>query len=111
MTDIEGNKQKTIVPVQIPVMEVFCSECLPSVVTHLLIPMQVGAVPGGSFEFIAANGKTILVSVPPDAVPGGFIDVCIDDDDDGKRKKSITTLHILPSHDTQLSQMKILSYV
>lgn len=60
MTDIEGNKQKTIVPVQIP----------------------VGAVPGGSFEFIAANGKTILVSVPPDAVPGGFIDVCIDDDDD-----------------------------
>ena len=39
MTDIEGNKQKTIVPVQIPVMEVFCSECLPSGITHLLIPM------------------------------------------------------------------------
>ena len=44
---------------------------------------QVGAVPGGSFEFIAANGKTILVSVPTDAIPGGFIDVCIDEDEDG----------------------------
>lgn len=70
MTDIEVNKEKTIVPVQIP----------------------VGAVPGGSFEFIAANGRTILVSVPSDAIPGGFIDVCIDDDEDDeievKLKKS-----------------------
>jgi len=59
-SDIEGNRPRTIVPVQIP----------------------VGAVPGGSFEFIAANGKTILVSVPTDAIPGGFIDVCIDEDED-----------------------------
>ena len=30
------------------------------------------------------TGKTILVSVPHDAVPGGFIDVCIDDDPEGR---------------------------
>lgn len=58
--DIETNKEKTTIAVQIP----------------------AGAVPGGSFDYTTASGKTILVKVPQNAVPGGYVDVVVDEDDD-----------------------------
>ena len=66
--DIETNKEKVIVSVQIP----------------------SNAVPGGCFDYTTASGKTIVVSVPHNSSPGGYVDVEVDeDDDDGEIKVSI----------------------
>ena len=58
--DVGGAKEKVFIPVQIP----------------------QSAVPGGSFEYTTPGGRVILVSVPHNASPGSFIDVCISEEDD-----------------------------